>query len=83
MIVLERCSSLIKSLVKEVGSTFSPFESGTELVAVVERGSKTYQLQLTLTRDEAAFIDPDAPTGCADDLTLTVGELIEQLEARK
>lgn len=83
MIIAERCNGLIKSLVKEVGGVFSPFESGTELVAVIESGGKTFQLHLTLTRDEYAFIDPDGPTGCAYDLTLTMDDLRRQLEGDK
>jgi hypothetical protein len=72
MSMIERIRSAVQGLVKDVNG---PFESGSELVGIIELSNgQAAQFHLTLTRDEYAFIDPDGPTGCADDLMVTLNE---------
>lgn len=74
MSVLERIKVSAKSLIKDVGNRAMPWESGTELVGIIELPTGTAQFHLTLTRDDMDFLDVDKPTGCADDLVATADE---------
>lgn len=47
-------------------------DSGTNLIGVIDLDNgKVAQLHVAMVTDELEFIDPDGPTGCADDLIVS------------
>lgn len=70
-----RIQTACKSLYKGIGGPMGLWESGSELIGVIElRNGKRGQFQLTLTTDENDFLDEDGPTGCGDDLIINVSD---------
>lgn len=54
------------------------FDSGTNLVGIIDMpNGKPAQIHVTMVTDENEFIDPDGPTGCADDLECNVFDFRE------
>jgi len=75
MTFTDRVNAAAKSLIKDVGNRFAPWESGVELVGTIKLPTGDAQFHLTLTRNEMDFLDVDKSTGYADDLEVTTATL--------
>lgn len=55
------------------------FDSGTNLIGTLELSSgRTAQIHVTMVTDDNGFLDVDGPTGCGDDLVVSVKDFTEK-----